>query len=263
MNRCSSQIFQVASQKRPSPVGDLRKGPKLDEVGRHRLHVAEAGVAETRDRGLGTAREHDVGVTVADVTQRLAEGVGAGSARGDDAEVDGLGLELDGHDAGGDVGDERRDREGRDARRTALDEDAGLVLDGLHAADAGTDDHAKALGVDLGDIQLGVVDGHPGGGDGVLRVAVVALGLLRVHELARIEVTHLGPDLGREIRRVETRDAGDTGTALGQGVPEGLGIMAKRRQATDAGDDDATGRMGGAHGSGPGGPGKVTWWRWP
>ena len=168
-------------------------------------------------------------MAVADVAEGFAEGVRAGSAGRDDAEVDGLRLELDGHDAGGDVGDERRNGEGGDAGWATLDEDAGLVLDGLHAADARADDHTEAFGIDLRDVDTRVLNGETRSGDCVLRVAVVTLGFLSVHELGRIKIADFCTDLGRKVRGVEARDTRNSGTTLDEGVPEGRVIVTEGR----------------------------------
>ena len=145
-------------------------------------------------------------MAVANVPEGLAESVGTGGAGRDDAKIDGLRLEFDGHDARGDVGNQRRDGERRNARRATLDQDTGLVFDGFHPADTGTDDHAKAVRINFGDVDGGVLNGQTGSGDGVLRVAVVSLGFLRVHILSRVEIPDLCSDFGREVRRVEASD---------------------------------------------------------
>jgi len=125
--------------------------------------------------------------------------------------------------------------ETRDGPRSM--KDAGLVLDGLHPADAGADDHAEAFGIELGDVDGGVLDGEAGSGDGVLGVAVVTLGLLGVHVLGRIEIADLRADLGREVGGVEAGHAGNPGTPLDEGVPEGRVVMPEGRQRADARDD--------------------------
>ena len=74
---------------------------------------------------------------------RIADRVRAGRAGGDGGVVRALGVEAHRDDAGGDVGDEHRDEEGRDLARPALAIDVVLLLEALEAADAAADDDAR------------------------------------------------------------------------------------------------------------------------
>ena len=190
-------------------IAELVKGARclfgrIVEIGRHGLHVTETSVTQASDASFRTTGQHDVGVAVTDMAHRFTEGVRTRGTSRDHAEIDGLSLKLNGHYAGGDISNQGRDRKRGNSARATLDEHAGLVLDGLHPADARTDNHAEALGIEFSRIDLGVFDGHPGSGDSILRVAVIPLGLLRVHELTRVKITDFTADLGREVRGVKT-----------------------------------------------------------
>src|SRR5690606_26259890 len=100
----------------------------------HGFHGAEGGVGEGRHAGFGSAGDHNVGVAAFDHVHGLADGVGAGGAGGDDAEVWSARAELDGDHAGADVADEGGDGEGGDFARAAFHEFAQLGLVGEHAA---------------------------------------------------------------------------------------------------------------------------------
>ncbi len=207
----------------------------------HGAHGAEGGVGEGRDGGLGAAGDHHVGVAAADHVHRLADGVGAGGAGRNDAEVRPARAELDGHDAGANVADEGGDGEGRDFARAAVVELLELGLVGEHAADAGADDDADAVGVLGVHAQAGVGPGLLGRAESEVGVAVVSTRLLRVHELLDVPALHLGAHLGGEGRRVELRHAVDAVFTRHEAGPEGVGILAKAMDDAETGDDDTLG----------------------
>ena len=54
-----------------------------------------------------------------------------------------------------------------------------------------------------------------------------------------IEVAHFAGDLAGEVRRIEFRDAVDSGAAVEQPLPGRLVPHSEGRDHADAGDDDA------------------------
>ena len=75
-----------------------------------------------------------------------------------------------------------------------------------------------------------------------MRVAIVSPRLLRIHVLRRIPIAHLGADLTRKLRWIEKRHSLTPATAGHQARPERFNIVADRRDHTEAGHHDATGR---------------------
>ena len=222
------------------------------------MHGLEAADAVFLDGALGAAGDHDVGTAGADHVEGHADGVGGGGAGGGDGEDGALGLEGDGDVAGALVGDEHGDGHGGEAAGALLEE--GLVAGAVDflAADAHAQDAAHALGVHalgrlgpdglpgvragLGGLGEGGVAGVDprllGGGDGVLREAGDALGLLGVDVLADVEVADLAGDLDVQAGSVEALDGLDAATAGADAFPKGLHIIAQGRDATQTGDDD-------------------------
>ena len=60
---------------------------RLVVVRGERAHDGEAGKTELADARLGAAGDHDVGAAGADEVERVADGLGAGGAGGDDGVV--------------------------------------------------------------------------------------------------------------------------------------------------------------------------------
>ena len=96
---------------------------------------------------LGAAADHHVGVAALDDLERIADGVGAGGAGGGGGRVRPLGAGADRDVTGGQIDDGRRNEEGRDPARPALQQIAVFALDDLESADAAADVDAHPFGV--------------------------------------------------------------------------------------------------------------------
>jgi hypothetical protein len=132
-------------------------------------------------------------------------------------------------------------RERRHLARAALGEHAQLALVGMHAADAGTDDHAHPVAILPGRVETGVAHRLAGRAKAEVRVAIVAPRVLRIHVLGGVPIAHLGADLAGVVRRIELRDAVDAAAAGDEAGPEGIDRMAQRSDGAQTGDNDATG----------------------
>ena len=190
----------------------------------------EAGHGQGRDGGLGAAGDHDVGVAVLDLAPRLADGVSRRGTGGDGGVVGAPGAKLDGDHPRRHVADDHGDEEGAQAPRTAVAEHGVLVLEGGDAADAGAEDDAHALGLQAVHVEAGVGEGLGGRIHAVLDESVVAANLLAVEAGLGVEVLDLPRDGDLLAGGVEAGDRPDAGTAVGQGVPVGDGIVAVRGQ---------------------------------
>ena len=212
-------------------------------------HGGEAGHERFVARGLRTAGEHHVGVAAPDRLPGLADGVAAGGAGGDDAEVRALRTEEDGDHTRGQVADRHRDQERRHAVRALLAHQQNLIGEGPDAADAGADDDAGPFGqlpFEAGR-QPGLIHGLAGGDERELDVAVVAALLLAVEDRGWVEVLDLGGDPGRKARRIELRDGADARAAGDHRLPRRRHVESERCDGAHAGDDDARLAVGRTH----------------
>ena len=123
-------------------------------------------------------------------------------------------VEIHRDQARGHVRDEHRDHERREPARAALEQDRVLLGDGLQAADAGADEDADFVAVDLVQVQPGILERLPGGINAELGIAVRAPDFLgRGKGRGGVEVLHLAGDLGVECRGVERGDRVDAALA--------------------------------------------------
>ena len=212
-------------------------------------HRREAAHQRLVPGGFRAAGEHHVRVAAADRLPGLADGVAAGRAGGDDAEVGTLRPEDDGDHARRQVADGHRDEEGRHSVRALLAHEQDLVGQGSDAADAGADDDAGPLG--LGTLEPsrepGLVHRLTGRHERELDVAVVAALVLAIEDRRGVEIPYLGGDACGQARRIELRDRADAGSTGDHRLPGGRNVESERGHRAHAGDDDARLAVGRAH----------------
>ena len=103
---------------------------------------------------------------------------------------------------------------------------------------AGADDDPEAGRVELGGIELGVVDGLSGGRKAEGREAVGELQVLLVgHEGHRVEVFHFGGDGRGEGGGVEEGDGAHAAGPVDDARPAGGPVVAQRGNRPDSRDD--------------------------
>ena len=139
---------------------------------------------------------------------------------------------------GGEIDDQPRDEERRDAAGTALEHLRVHLLDERKASDAGADDHPDALVIAGGNVQRGVIDGHLGRGHGVVNEGVGLLDLLLLDPRLGLEAVDLAGDLAGEGGGVEFGDAADAGASFEQAAPGRLVADPQRRDHADPADDN-------------------------
>ena len=156
-------------------------------------------------------------------------------------------LELvgDRHVSAGQIDQPARNEERRDAARPFLVQGDRGVVDPAEAADAGADQDA---GLDLLLISarapIGVAERLGRGAHGVDDEIVDAPLLLGVHPVVgtegvrRVAARHLGGDLARQVRNVETRDPGRSRFAGDEPAPGRLDAASQGADDAKSGDDD-------------------------
>ena len=139
-----------------------------------------------------------------------------------------LQTELDRDLAGSHVDDHHRDEERAHSPGSLLQEVRVLLLEGLHPADAGTDEHADALTVEGVEDESGIADRLGGGHHRILDEAIHALRLLAIQHTLGRETLQLAGEPAVVARRVETRDGPGATLPRDELIPGGRGIVAER-----------------------------------
>ena len=114
---------------------------------RQSAHRAESGHGQRRNAGLRAAADHHVGIVVLDHAERIADRMGAGSARRRGGRVRTFRAGADRNVARREVDDGRRNKKRRDARGAFFEQNLVLALDDFESADAAADIDAGALGL--------------------------------------------------------------------------------------------------------------------
>ena len=221
----------------PVPVGVERPaGPgRVVVAPGQRAHRRQPGEHHRSDRGVGAAADHHVGLAGQNQPAPFQKGVdaaGAGQrARGDRP----VHAEVDGHLAGGHVGDDRGHVVGAQPARLRPGDLPGRRLDLAHPGHGQVHHHAGAgLEVLIQD-QARVGDRFPARGDGQLAEPGRPAQPLGVQQRGWIKVLDLSGDLGRQPGRVERRDRVHPGNALDQRLPGRLAVVADRGDGAQAG----------------------------
>jgi len=215
-----------------------------------RARLREARHAERIDRALRTARQHDVGVVVADHPRRVADRMRTGRTGGDDRMIRPHQAVLDRNLPRNQVDEPPVDEMRTHAARTALVQVDRLDLDPRQAADPRADRHARAhphFLVHLG--QPGVFQRLPRGVDAIddervdLPLDLVVDALVGIEAIFMVLRLHLARDQAFLPGGVEARDRTRARFPGDQVRPGGFHIRPERGDETKSGDDDATHRL--------------------
>ena len=229
-----------------SPVPGPRGAFGLVVVVRgERARSREPGDPERTDRRLGAARDHDVRVVMGNEARGVADGMGSRRTGRDDRVVRSPETEPDGNMARGKVDQGRGDEERADPARPPVPEEEGGVLDRLEAADAGADQHARALLFSVfGRLPAGVPDRLLGGGDGIDDEIVHAPLFLGIDVAVRVEgalgaaARRLAGDLRGKVVDGKVLDGANPRPARRDLRPVVDDPVAQRGHHAEAGDDD-------------------------
>ena len=168
----------------------------------------------------------------------VADGVGGrGAGRAGRAER-ALGAELERDVRRAHVGDHHRDQQRVGAVRSLVEELVRLDVQRLQAADAAGHHRPDPLGLG-GGVELGVLGGVDRGGDGVAAEEVEPARLALVDVVLGDEALDLGGDVHLVAGRVEAGDLAHAGVAGHEPAPEGVHVVADRRDDAQTGDDDS------------------------
>ena len=205
---------------------------------RQRLHRRERRDRDRVDRRLGTAGDHDIGQARADVLGRVHDRLGARRARAGDRAGEGASAEVQGQVTCGGVGHEHGNGHGHHPTGALFTQRVPRVEQGPHAADAGGEIDAEALGLDLGraGVRPGLHRRHhrelrcrvQPPRHGTLQHRLRSHGGLRGERDGQLVLLH--PVV------LERACAGRAGQQCGPALGGGA---ADRRRRADSGDDDA------------------------
>ena len=216
----------------------------LGVAGRHRPHRVEPADPEDRDRGLGAAGDHAVGVAVADRAHRLADRVRARSSTPRRATCSGRSRRSGSRSCpGASLMMMSVTKYGENPWRGPLAAWAAKVSSMVWTPPRPApmnDPQRSASASGNRGRQPGVGDRHHAGGDAELEEPVDVLDLALVEEPRRLPALDLAGELGRELAAIEQRDRPRAALARQQARPRGFEVVADRGDEADAGDDDAT-----------------------
>jgi len=116
------------------------------------------------------------------------------------------------------------------------------------AAGARPEDDADVGPVRVVDLVAGVGDRLLRRGDAEMHLVLAAANRLVLHPRGRVEVADLAGDVMVIRRGIEARDLAEAGDAVEEVPPGSVLVVADGADDAEAGDDDATGVIGAAHG---------------
>ena len=198
----------------------------------------EARHADRADGRLAAAGEHDVGVAVADEARGVADRVRAGGAGRAGGAQRALRPQLERHVRRAHVGDHHGDQQRVGAVGALVEELVGLDVQRLQAADAARHDRPDPLRLGAG-VEVRVGGRVLGRRDRVAAEEVEPAHLALVDVVLGVEVLDLGGDVHLVVRGVEAGDLADARLAGHEATPEGVHVVAERRDDAETGDDDS------------------------
>src|SRR5262245_62913765 len=121
-------------------------------------------------------------------------------------------------------------------------------LENAEPPDTAADENAHVLGQVVGDLQTGILEGFPRGGDGEVDEIVHLLQLSLLNKFQGVEVFGFSGEFYLVLAGVEASDVIDAAAPGDQTCPGLLGRVAERADQPDAGDDDSLFRVMAVHG---------------
>ena len=213
-------------------------------AGRQRAGAVERGRA-SGDGRLGPAHDHGQGVAASDDFCRLADRVGSRRTGRDDTEVTPVRPNW--------IATWPDDMSGsmftavNGVTRSGPSYDPRGIVEAGQAPDPGPDHHPHLVGEVALRTQICLGEGLGRGGHRELDDPIGAARFLGVHPLRGIEVDDLGGEPGAKSTRFEPIDVLRDGRAGQEVAPQGIGVVAERRNGSHPGDDDPGGIRRGWH----------------
>ena len=241
-------VFQLLEDQRPRTLADdeavavhverTRSVQGVVVARRERLHRVESADARLVHRGFRAARNHDVGLTVADGVEGIDHTVVGGGARRDGAVVRPHEPVLDRDVSRSDIGDHAGNKERAKPRRVStLSIAQTFVEERFESPDPRTPDHAHLLQVGLFEIEPRILHGLRGGDQSILGEEVVFADLLAVEMLGPVVIFNLTSKPRLKFCGIEVRNRRSTTYPLFQIRKKLLNIIADRVDGTDTRND--------------------------
>ena len=158
-------------------------------------HGMKACHGKWSDAAFCTACGHDVCISVPDVMESLANGVGGGSAGCDQTGAASLEAQADGGYSCCHIGDAHRDEERGNTVKSFFQRLGVLAFYNVQAADAAGNIDAAAERVFLIHIQAALPEGFVCRRDGELGEAGEPAGLLTAHQRGRVKILYFAGEL--------------------------------------------------------------------
>ncbi|MNS72848.1 hypothetical protein D3C72_1062680 [compost metagenome] len=209
-------------------------------AGGQRAGCGKAANAQRRNRRLGAAGQHRVGIAGLDQAGGQADAVQAGRAGRHGREVRALQAVIDRQMARDHVDDRARNEERRNPARAAIGQLHLRSFDHRQAADAGANQHADALGVLLGHFQAAILQRLGTRRDTEMDKRIHTGGFLRRNIFLDVETLHFTGKMDGERGVIEFGDGGNAGLAGNQVGPAFGNRVSDRRHKAKPSDDDAT-----------------------
>ena len=199
------------------------------------MHGVEATHACGIDSSLGTAGENRVGLAQTYEVEGVDNGVVGGCASRHRAEVGTMIAIFHGNVAGGNVGNHFGNEERVVLGPVGFVEGiiSGFLLECVKAADAGSNDYADAVLVEIPvSLETGILHSLTGCDHGVLRIEVKLTQLFAVEVGCGVEVLDFAGELRLELRGVEVSDGAGAGASF-------HGVMPRSGHIISEGSDSA------------------------
>ena len=221
--------LRVKGDGSPLGIGILGQG----------LHGGEGADGQRRHSGLRAAAEHHISITVPDIVEGIAYGIGAAGTGGHRTGAHAPEAGVDGDLAGGHVADAGGDIEGRDPVPALLLALVVLCLRDGEAADAAGDNDAAAIRLRFIQREASTVQCLLGGDDGHLGEAAHPLGLWLAHVVLRHEALDLRGQMDLQIGGIELGDGSDAAHTVLHSLPALCRGKANGGHGPQAGDHDS------------------------
>ena len=205
-------------------------------AGGQRFAVCKASHTDLVDGCLRSACNNSIGISIADGTECLPDGVGGGRTGGDHRQIRTLRMKADSDIARSDVSNHHRNQKRRNVSWSALPKLAALFGDGVDAAAAGTDIDSQPLRLYIFvGTQPCILHRLDRRCHGILRKQVGLAHLRALHVLHRVKILHLCCYLHLLLAGIKSGQQTNPVLSCNQVVPKAAAVISYRRDDPHAG----------------------------